>query len=307
MMPEGAARDGQMVSNLIAQLRKFARGKRHFFGTMKRDPLASEQRIIAEAFEALSRPQSAIVFTTHKCASTFIDKTFSKFEAHSEYVVRRYARALGKMNSRLDVGSANEVFYARAYDRLFKARGEIYVPHRKPVDFPGRAEFRHVFFLRDPRDVLVSAYYSFGFSHPLPGGVRVKHEFLEERKRIQDQGIDRYAIEASTHWLLPVYEEYRRFRETAAASIYLKYDDFKDDTEGFLWAVADFLEIELPQKTVQELAESASPVQAQVNVSRHKRSGRSGQYLHELSSDTVEFLNTTFADILEYWEFKDPN
>ncbi len=307
MMPEGAPRGGQMVSILIAQLRKFARRQRHAFGRMKRDPLASEQRTIAEAFDSLSRPQSAIFFTTHKCASTFIDKTFTKFEPHSDYVVRRYAAALWKMNSRLDVGSANEVFFARAYDRLFKARGEIYVPHRKPVDFPGRPKFRHIFFLRDPRDVLVSAYYSFGFSHPPPGGARVKQEFLGKRKRIQDGGIDRYAMESATHWLLPVYEKYRRFRETAGESIYLKYDDFKDDTEGFLWAVAEFLEIELPQQIVQELAKSASPVQAQVNIDCHKRSGRSGQYVHELNPDTVKFLNTAFADILEYWEFKDPS
>lgn len=270
---------GAVVSRLTTRIGRYTKKRTAFLRQAKRNPLAAEQGKLVEAFQSLSKPRSAIVFTTHKCASTFVDKTFREFEEHSEYAVRNYARALWKISAQLDVGMANEVFLARSYDRLFKATGEIYVPHRRPLDFPGRETFRHVFFLRDPRDVLVSGYYSFGFSHALPKGARVKRELLEQRERIQDQGIDQYATEAAINWLLPVYEEYRRLRETAAESIYLKYDDFKDDTEGFLWALAAFLGIEPPKKLVQALAARASPVQAQVKVSHHKRSGRSGQYL----------------------------
>jgi hypothetical protein len=300
--PAGVA----MLSPLVARIRRFARNLRRLFHKKQANALVVEQQNITEAVHALLKPQSAIFFTTHKCASTFSEKMFRVFETHSEFAVRNYPRALWNMSAQLDLDMENEVFLALAYDRLFKARGEIYVPLRKPVDFPGREKFRHVFFLRDPRDVLVSSYYSFGFSHAVPEGERKRAEFHEERQRIQAQGIDGYAREAATAWLLPVYNEYRRLRETAAESLYLKYDEFKSDTAAFVRTLAAFLEIALPDEAVLAIAQTASPVQPVADTVRHRRSGRSGQYLEALNPDTVNYLNTIFAEVLAYWEFDEP-
>ena len=41
-----------------------------------------------------------------------------------------------------------------------------------------------------------------------------------------------------------------------------------------------------------------------VEVMKHKRSGKTGQYLEKLHTDTVEKLNHLLAEILAYWEFE---
>lgn len=45
-------------------------------------------------------------------------------------------------------------------DLLFRRWGEIYGPLRAPLDLPETSAYRQVFFLRDPRNVAVSAYHT---------------------------------------------------------------------------------------------------------------------------------------------------
>ena len=134
-------------------------------------PTPTEARLQLAASSKLL-PQSVIVYTTHKCASTFIPKLFSLIETHGAFAMFDYASEINRSAARLGVVGGYEPFLSSSYSHLYRQHGEIYAPQRRPLDFPGREDLDHIFFLRDPRDVLVSAFYSFGFSHALPNDVK---------------------------------------------------------------------------------------------------------------------------------------
>ena len=281
--------------NILGRIKQKIKGKNQ--------QLTIEQKQILAGIESLNKPPSVIFYTTHKCASVFVDKLLTTVTNNSEYQLKNYAQAIWSLGDRVDVGSPYEDFLEKAYDQLYKTKGEIYAPQRRPLDFPGREQFKHIFFLRDPRDVLVSAYYSFGYSHGAPKGETQQQRFYQNREKIQQQGINNYVRDAAVNWLVPIYNQYQHLLNTSHDYLYLTYDEFKDNTTNFIYKIANFLEINVPEEEVKQIAYEASPTQQNQDITQHKRSGKSQQFLEELDSETIQYLNETFADILYYWNF----
>jgi hypothetical protein len=273
--------------------------------------LTSDQETILKAKESLDKPPSVLFFTTHKCASTFIPPLFKTITRNSNYKIKDYAGAIWELGDKIDLGQDQELFsipkqyqfLEEAADELFFKRGDIYVPLRWAVDFPERNRLKHIFFLRDPRDVLVSSYYSLGFTHAWPKNSKSRKHFQAKRKFTQQKGIDNYVLSVATSWL-GRYLKYKQLLETSNSYLYLKYDHFQSDTTDFIKQIIKYLDICVPNQEIEKLSLSATPIQAVKDNTKHKRSGKSKQYLEELKPETVEELNKTFKDILSYWQFE---
>lgn len=248
-------------------------------------------------------PPSVLFFTTHKCASTYISRVLAAIGRHSDYRHVNYASTIWQLGNQIDIGWPHEPFLAANYDRLFRRTGHLYGPQRQMLDFPGRAGFRHILFLRDPRDVLVSSYYSRAFTHALPKNDTTRQDFLVHRERTIAMGLDAYVQQMAGDWLLPLYTDYGDLRRTAESCLYLKYDDYLNDQEGFIRSICDFMQITLPEATLATLAGSAQPVTAGAPELRHKRSGRSGQWKSELRAQTAQDLTEMLAPVLREWGF----
>lgn len=266
-----------------------------------------EERILdaVAAEDAPARAERSILFlTTHKCASTFVAKLLAAISASAGYRHFDYNGARWRLGNAVGIGEPL-AFMARHHETLFRRCGEIYGPLRAPVDFPGREDLVHVFFLRDPRDLLVSKFYSIGWSHALPPNEARREGFLERRHRAQEIGIDAYCLEEARSWILPVFEGYATMRETAASVHLYRYDAYKDDPLGFLRELrADLGLAGVPDAMLEDLAESARPVSApSAGPFKHKRSGASGQFRTELAPDTVAEIDDLLGGILDAWGF----
>lgn len=261
-------------------------------------------RRLKEARERSGKPQSVIFFTTHKCASVFMAEFFGKISMNSDYKVVDYAGLIWEVGNHLSIPSPYEDFLTENYDLLYKSKGEIYAPQRKPLDFPGRKNFKHIFFLRDPRDVLVSAFHSFGFSHALPDNDEHRDTFLNERKEILEKGIDDYVIQAMNDWVKPTYTQYMKLHQESSDAAFYSYDFFRDDTKKFVAELSKYLEVSPTADAISELvAKNEKPTGAIEGGKGHRRSGKSGQYKENLKPETVTILNEELGDILRYWKF----
>ena len=267
--------------------------------------LPVQRRIIA-VLKNQQKPLSAIFYTVDKCASTFVPKLFDVILKNSNYRLIDYEWAIERLGDKFICEAPFHLhlknFLETNSSELYTPRGKIYGPHRIPVDFPGRNKFKHIFFLRDPRDVLVSDYFSVAYTHPLPRNTVGRDEFALIKKRALEQGIDAYVLEHAKEWLVPHYKQCRQLRETSERHIYLKYDLFTADTTEFIKRICAFLELNPAKENILALAEEAKPVQKK-EVLKHKRSGKTGQYREKLLPDTVEQLNLLFSEDLSYWEF----
>ena len=94
----------------------------------------------------------------------------------------------------------------------FEAKGFVYGPLR--VSYPphsmfyirfvepaSRTDFVRdkiaIFFIRDPRDILVSSYYSFGYTHGFSPVRQIEAQQRQAQGLIQRKTIDAYALEAA--------------------------------------------------------------------------------------------------------------
>ena len=258
------------------------------------------------AAKAQRKPASAFFFTTYKCASSFQGKLLKAIHHNTPLDHIDYFGSLWKLGNRiaLDPGPEYEIYLQSKYDRLYRLHGEIYGPQRAPFDFPGLDRFKAIFFLRDPRDVLVSAYYSFGYTHTTPNNEASVREFLEERERIQQETIDQFALRQAAGWITPHYNAYAGLRERCERQLFLSYDSYVVDRRRFIEQVCEFLDVTLPEPAINKLVATTSPIVPGAPKMAHRRSGRSRQWETELQPATVSVLNDELKPVLDFWGFQ---
>ena len=108
--------------------------------------------------ESQNNKKSILFFTSHKSASTFFDNFFDVIKNLQDRTcinVDQYNTFI--LNNKFN---KQEKFLGK-----FKNSGYIFGPIRNYLNIPKIYEYKIVLFLRDPRDVLVSDYYSIKYSH----------------------------------------------------------------------------------------------------------------------------------------------
>jgi hypothetical protein len=243
--------------------------------------------------------ESVYFYTFHKCASSMF----------SDYVLKniKYLR---------HVDYASILFNGGHVDKIeFKKHGYIYGPLRistvidsilyQPLVSPScKDEFVRdkttIFLIRDPRDILISAYYSFGFSHVLSPVQEIREEQIEKRNSISSQSLDDFALEHAMKFL-SYFETLGRLQQASKHSVTIKYEDMIDNWERFVEGLTTFLVIDRP--VLDHIHEITRPRQTE-NKELHRRSGETEQYKHKLTAETVSSLNETFKEVLARYQYQ---
>lgn len=239
-------------------------------------------------------PESVFFYTFHKCASSL----FSGF-------------VLKNIEGLRHVDYAEQIYLGQDGDEiLFEPRGCIYGPirlsadpvsdvYKKLVMPTASPEFVKdkiaVFLVRDPRDILVSTYYSFGFSHGFSPVEEIRRRQEQIRNEIQQKGVDEYALENS----LTVRSHFERIgalREAGERNVLLTYEQMIQDWPAFVRNLTRYLR--LSPFTLARIHEQTRPKETE-DITSHRRSGLPGGFRSTLREDTVERLNRTFGGILE--------
>jgi len=181
---------------------------------------------------------TTILLSVHKGASSFFAEDF----APAMTAVIRGLRHV-RYHTELQSGRTPEEL---ALPPTGIVASRIYPPHydqlvETPVPPEGRfAGKKLVLLRRDPRDVAVSYYYAFAYSHPVPPHRR--EPFLARRADmltmpIRD-AIARYAVEPACRQFLATADFLVRHPETCLAS----YEELMNDFDAWLTRVAAHLD-----------------------------------------------------------------
>ena len=277
-----------------------------FLNLMGFNTLTKKQKRVLNRYKpnANKSLESVIFFTTHKAASNFTDEILKQIEKNTEYTLFDYGALVGSLADKLNIKDDFENYLNKNSEFLFSQNGEIYGPQRRPLNFPNIDNYKKIFFLRDPRDVLVSAYYSFGYSHVEPDSKNLLENFNKNRKLIQDQSIDEYVLKEVKNWIIPMYFEYKVLRESSKKEcLYIKYNDFVDNTESVIDNIFKFFDFK-NEELIKSLSIDANPVSNTENNEKHKRSGKNYQWKTHLTGRTQDQLNKELNEVLDYWQFK---
>jgi hypothetical protein len=291
---------GAVMSRLSSVVRRLSRqGWDH-------KPSHSAQDTLLDAVKRSHLPQSTLFFTHHKCASTFVNRLLSRVEGrYGGLQAVDYEGCLWDHIARLDVPqpvTPHQVLETFE-DDLFRTRGFVYGPLRAPFSIGRDQRFNRIVFIRDPRDTLVSMYYSLGWTHPVPPAPEQAEPFLALRAEAQRSTIDEFAIAHAHSWLKPLLANYREMIADAHGRVAVfHYEDLiarPDATVSSMLAVISGGATGGP--TIESILKGETFVRSTKNDHHHQRSGAAGQYVKELNHWTIAQLNKLFREDLEFF------
>ncbi len=152
--------------------------------------------------------------------------------------------------------------------------------------------------VRDPRDILVSAFYSIAYAH-----TPSNKQFFLDAEEAREKGIDwfvqqEWRIESIKEKIRFIYDEIKPLPH----SLVWRYEDMMGEFDQFITSLAKQVAPgedldEVVQSLTRERQEQMS--NKEENVLKHMRSGESKQYEKKLKPETIEFLNTFFEQELK--------
>lgn len=247
----------------------------------------NERLSIKRNLKINTKLQSIIFFTTHKCASKFFHQFFKDITKQSDFKKFNFDEFKLRYEK---YSSYEEIYHDYANDK-----GGIYAPIRRFQKFKNLNNYKVILALRDPRDTLVSYYYSTLYSHDTNSV-----NFIRHKNKFKNSKIDSFVIENSD-WLLNIFEQYIANLNTYHYINYEKLISFPSET---LQSLLRYIEIDISEIRIAEYVKNLTPSGSNENLSQHKRSGLSGQYVKHLSPKTITYLNNKFKHIIDYYDFK---
>jgi hypothetical protein len=160
-------------------------------------------------------------------------------------------------------------------------------------------DYKAIFLVRDPRDIIVSAYYSFLNSHSLSSNPNICNEQISNSNSMKSQSIDEYAINVSKTFL-ECFNYMFFLLEKNKYNIILKYEELILYPNNFIDKLNNFCELDNDAKNI--IIHSTRPNET-IKLSSHKRSGKIRQFESELKQETQEKLYKTFHGILKKLDY----
>lgn len=197
--------------------------------------------------------------------------------------------------------------------RIFLDRGYCYggfrfLPDSFEIPVLGRA--KSILLVRDPRDMVVSHYFSVRSSHPAPGskgGLATGMKEMPRRDMAQTTPIDEFVIISSK----PYRRYLRRYRKLLkehgdTIKVY-RYEDVIFEKRKWIADMCEWFGWDVPEKKIRALADKNDIIPKAENEAQHIRQATPGDHTRKLKPETIAELNELFAKELAYFGYDSDN
>jgi len=240
-------------------------------------------------------PNPCFVFGLHKCGSTLMHKMVREVCIQANIPILDIpALAFKEGIAGKDWSADESLIPIFKQSRLFL--GFRFLPQVLMNPDLKIRDKKFVLLVRDPRDALVSAFFSFGgkhLSHKLPQ--KNSEAFLARVQNNANLDIDEYVIKHSQTNLKRMIE-YRDHLDFNTGMIF-RYEDIYYDKLKFLKAIFEHFSIDVDNALLARVAKKHDVRPEQEDVSKHIRKGAPGDYINKLKPETIEKLNAILSDI----------
>ncbi len=171
-----------------------------------------------------------------------------------------------------------------------------------PTDFDSPLRIRRIYQLRDPRDILVSQYYSFGWSHSDKEFYEIE---FEKREQIRNVSVDEYLLD-KTGDVTRLEKQLRSFKKCPPreTDCVVRYEQMVTDFRGWLSAVVKPFEFgrfgfKSEGMIIAKYAfRYRNEFRPGNNPGAHKRSVKPGDHVRQLKPETIRQVNRRLAPYL---------
>ena len=245
-----------------------------------------------------------------------------KGKAYFVLGVRKSGSSL--LNSMVDeMATANNLAYIDVAGKLFAAgftvrdwqedrrlcrilrRGHVYGGFRNfPLCFAAAPLFQRgfkVLLVRDPRDALVSEYFSNAYSHSIPAAGKSKNDMLALRERAHSTSIDDYVLSMAPS-LKRVLKEYAAMKDDPNCLLF-RYEDVIFEKARLIADICDFFGWTLDEDRKKHILGWADVVPFEERPTEFVRRVTPGDHREKLSAGVIDTLNTALADELRFFGY----
>ena len=266
---------------------------KYFYKPISRLAMFSiEKRLLNNRQVEVSSLQSILFFTTYKCASSFAGEIINELTEDAGYKHVDFDSYFYHLEKDTD----------REYIKLFsnnafRGCGMIYGPMRHYQPIPSIDQYKILLILRDPRDVLVSHYYSAKYSHEIR-----TTKMRNKRKKIKNQNIDEFVLER-TEEFSGIYNQYKDKILNLRGVVFVRYKDMISNPKNFITKLYNILDIDINNKDIDKIVKDRMIMPKEEQKYSHRRSGKSGQYLDKLKPETISIINLKLENIISVFGF----
>ena len=237
---------------------------------------------------------SVLFFSYYRCGSMFLSRALRDLAGANGFQHLDYDSYFAKVNQ----DESARLFRRDFLEKAFHPHGLYFGTLRRAYPIPDQEKYRSVVLLRDPRDCLVSHYYSIRESHTLNN-----FDNLRARKEARALEVD--------EWVLQHAEEYRRdfldFHHRLLGTpgvLFLPYEEMVTAFPDFIRKVVEHTGMNRDQATVDRIIAEADFSVAGESILSHKRSVKPGNHRKKLKPETVKQLNEALAEVLELYDYQ---
>jgi len=181
----------------------------------------------------------------------------------------------------------------------FKKAGRIYLDFRHypryDLDLAG---IQSILLVRDPRDMLVSWYYSISKSHVIP---KNHPSILQSRQKAAQMSVDEFALEKANNYLKS-FKLYRKKLPTETLSTYL-YEDIIYNKKPWLQDLVKKLQLPLNNQLINKVVNTFDIFPDKEDQTKHIRWVHPGNYKTRFKPETIEQLNEILREFLFYYNY----
>jgi hypothetical protein len=269
------------------------------------DAFHVEMDLIRGVHSNPSTHQSILHFSVNKAATQYVRSILAQCAVEEGMVpVHIHDYAFHTSFPYLDHLSADEM---GSYQHIFKPTGYLYSAFGGMIEgIPSLDDFLIVLMVRDPRDVLVSKYYSIAYSHSEPDKRGDKYEaFMEQRTFARGASVDEYVL-AESERIRCIYQRYIDLLVERHSGYYLtKYEDMVADFPRWLHSLLEYCQIEPSEQLCRTLIEKQNrAIPEEEDKDKHLRKGIAGDHKNKLTQRTIEVLDSRFGSVLESFGYE---
>lgn len=238
---------------------------------------------------------SAFIFSLRKSGSVLFDKIvegLSNAACVPNVNLSSWRFVNGLPHDAIPHDLARQIFMRDGY--LFSGF-RFFPPYLTTKSLEGNQK---ILLIRDPRDMLVSLYFSDRYSHVVPEKGSVRQELLGHRHRAQALDIDSFVLSDRADELMNDYRQYMRLTDSAWR-IY-RYEDVIFNKRKWATDIAAHLQMNVSwwQRVCIARHHDARP--RTVKNHAHIRQVKPGNHKIVLRPETIALLNDRLADILHF-------
>jgi hypothetical protein len=188
--------------------------------------------------------------------------------------------------------------------------GNVYAGFRDmPTIFLSSEIFRQspkLLMIRDPRDALVSLYFSIAYSHSVPegnaAGSEVTKHLLKQRQLALSEEID-VAVIRLANAMAKTMLEYARIIDWNTTTV-LKYEDYILDKRALITTIARTFEWSIDERLIGHILSWSDVRPPEVEDPRaFVRKVTPGDHREKLKPATIATLNTKLADAMKLFAY----